>query len=638
VQDGDLLIAITARTAAGTADSPPAGWTAAGNALGSAINWMSFYRIASSEPASYTFNANVTSNMAGVMLAYSGGGGAYVTSSTGVFTATANAVAPTVTTSTASDFVIAVTASKSVSATGWTPPSGYTDRANSANGTIVSVDASEKFYSTPGATGAQTTVMDRACSGLAALIVFTGGGVDVPVTGLAATGTLGGFSIVNGTNNSVNVTGLAGSGTLGAPKFEADYGATLDGTVQNAVRVGTTGLAGTGYPAGTIDRSTYISAGVCEVVPYGMPAFQGDAFQNDAFQTEVMAFPTTLTATGAVGSVIYQASYGFLAWGTSYGSGAGMRGDLGTLAQYHVDYLLTGVSGIGTLGTIVAGSGAGPTNVTVSGLTATGAVGSLAFHFDMNFTWPTVPRYGIIYPHGRVGVVALHYDMNFGVLGLTGTTRLGAIDPRVLYAVTGVQGAGHVGAVGTANSYRVTGQAAQGRLGVPVAGWVQSFTVTGVSGSTALNPPIVKNHQTFNGLSVAGAGGVGQVGFQISSTAALSGVQGLAALGVVGIVVDGVAHPTGLAAALALGHVTPMNMPRLDTHGTAAVGLVGIRVDCNVVLVGVHAAGAVGVPGETRSANTHVTGVEAVGILGVVAPAHRSAYDKRSDIFVRTQQ
>jgi hypothetical protein len=452
-------------------------------------------------------------------------------------------------------------------------------------------------------------------------------------TGLSGTGTLGSFSVVNGSNNSVNLSGLFATGTLGSIGKEVDYGNTFVGGAPpfNTVYV----KAPQPYPLQGLVHPD-VSAGVIDTGLLGLPAFANDAFQINAFQCAINAtVPLTgLYATGALGSVFYQASYAPVipAFGDP-GFPFFAIGTVGALREYHVDYAITGVYGTGQVGVI-----AFPTLVPVTGLSATGVLGTVSFIFDCIFTLPK----GIYYLQpmvGHIGAPNVTYDCAITMTGLHGTGVLGSVTPTNFYSVSGLAGTTHLGVVVPTSNYLVTGLSATLQLGNFVAGWVQTAPVSGVSGTASVNPPVVLVPGTYAppGMSVQGAGGVGQVGFQISSTAAISGVVGTGTLGTPSIRVDGSTAPVGLVGATALGHVTALGMPRLDTYGNGQVGSISFVIDCNVHITGLAAAGAVGLAGETRSTNAHVTGVQAVGSLGVIAPAPQSAYDKRNDIYVRLQ-
>jgi hypothetical protein len=655
---GDMLFFVIAGDGANAfPQTAPTGWVAADNSsLGDHSDVYVYHRVATgTEAASYTFTANGPSQkLCAQMLAYIGPT-AFQRASVKVNPTSTLSAPPTAHVSTATtanaagNMLLAVLVTSSTAtgstpassniATSWTPDTGFIDQGTVANGTSLSLNVSDGS-ATSTTVSAATFTANNATDGQFIMLVYTDTSQTVRPTGFAATAQLGSFSVINGSNNSVSVVGLRGTTGLGAPKFEADYGVALDGTVQNLVLVACPAVpqaigwplaypgVSTPYYGQLSPYQTYVSAGEIDPIAEGSPAYQPDAFQANtgtglAFQLVKYTHVSGVQGSGAVGSVIYTAAYA--------ASGVLGIGQVGTLAQYHVDYPITGVYGTGQVGAVDV-----PLLVYVSGIYGTGQLGTVALHFDCIFTLPK----GIYYLRpmvGRVGAPNVTYDKIFAITGLAGTSALGSVDPQVLYAVTGVHGTSALGSVDPQVLYRVLGLAGSAQLGTFVAGWVQAPTVTGVQAAGQLNPPVVKNHQTFNGLSVAGTGGVGQVGFQISSTAAIEGVVGLGHLGTVAINTSGSAAPAGLQAAGGLGHVTALGMPRLDTHGDGRVGVVSFIIDCEVHPIGIHAVGELGLPGERRDTEAHVTGVQATGSIGSAATALSSARDHRNDIYVRLQ-
>lgn len=167
VSNGQALVANVGFTGgSGVTVTPPAGWTLIrrddnGTTLGNALYW----RIANSEPASYTWTLSSSQNNSGSMIAYStvdqanpiGAHGGQANSSS------TNVTAPSITTLYESSVVLFFGGILAV--TTLTPPSGFTERLD-----VNSATFADQVFSTPGATGTVTAVAASAGVSLAALV------------------------------------------------------------------------------------------------------------------------------------------------------------------------------------------------------------------------------------------------------------------------------------------------------------------------------------------------------------------------------------------------------------------------------------------------------------------------------------
>lgn len=172
--DGDLLVAIVtscATTPVGT--TPPAGWTQFATFTHSANNIMvtGYRRIASSEPASYSWTATGGGNTC-VAISMTRIVGTDPTTPINVSaTGSGNAVspiAPSVTTTVANCLVLIATAQRNTLDSAYTPPSGWTETYDFQFGTVAlnfqDIAGDYKVFAATGATAAQT----MTCTTLAA--------------------------------------------------------------------------------------------------------------------------------------------------------------------------------------------------------------------------------------------------------------------------------------------------------------------------------------------------------------------------------------------------------------------------------------------------------------------------------------
>jgi len=147
--NGDLLIAVNTSDSSTLAASPiPTGFTALSTASydggANSIHVAIGYRIASSEPASYTFTVGTGSDNAGCLLRVTG----HDTTPTiaqvapSAFAAAGAVVAPSIVPNTATDLLICFACSDGANGTGtvtWTPPSGMTEQVDTQSATFTSL-------------------------------------------------------------------------------------------------------------------------------------------------------------------------------------------------------------------------------------------------------------------------------------------------------------------------------------------------------------------------------------------------------------------------------------------------------------------------------------------------------------------
>ena len=154
----DVLVATVSGAGTNTITAP-SGWTllASTASPGNTMRTLTYYKVAtSSEGTSYAFTSSAARNMTGGIIALRGANPAHPIDAVGTATgASGSAVAPSVTTTSANDWVI--TSASAARNTTFTPASGTTERYDRA-GTSTSNNAATAAQSTAGATPARTVV------------------------------------------------------------------------------------------------------------------------------------------------------------------------------------------------------------------------------------------------------------------------------------------------------------------------------------------------------------------------------------------------------------------------------------------------------------------------------------------------
>ena len=194
------------------------------------------------------------------------------------------------------------------------------------------------------------------------------------------------------------------------------------------------------------------------------------------------------------------------------------------------------------------------TNVSLSGVTGTGAIGSLSQQISPNIT--------------------LASALATGAIGSFSFTSVPVI------SLTGTQATGAVGSLSTTASADVT------LTGTQATGAIGSLTVN-TSGSTSVNL-----------TGVQAASNVGTFTFNVSPNVSLTGVQALGQVGTASVITGMVITPTGVSATGAVGTITTRADVTLTLSSVSASGQVGSvtvgGVGVSVALSGVAASSAVG--------------------------------------------
>lgn len=190
--NGDLLVVQVAWNENATLNNP-AGWTQiredqTGIGGVAALNSRLMYRIAASEPASYTWTfASGTRRIAGCMVNLTGADtSAPIDSSSGQASdgpSTTDVVAPTVDPVVSDGFLLYFGSCRQ--STTFTPPAGMTERYDGANGSGVTVEMASEQLASGAATGTRTGVMAGATTngqaGQLVVIKAAGGAGPTPV-------------------------------------------------------------------------------------------------------------------------------------------------------------------------------------------------------------------------------------------------------------------------------------------------------------------------------------------------------------------------------------------------------------------------------------------------------------------------
>ena len=244
---------------------------------------------------------------------------------------------------------------------------------------------------------------------------------------------------------------------------------------------------------------------------------------------------------------------------------------------------VTGVSGTGATGTVVAED---QTDVNPTGSSGTGAVGDIALGVNTTSTSAT----------GAIGTSTLNYDYVFDQTGVSATGATGdeSFDTQT-DALTGVAGTGAIGTVDNNANIDVTGVAATGAIGTfgEEGDGTLNLTVQGVgvlgdigTGTEEAESQVVEANNTGFGEQywgygqyggdpeIVGTGAVGTVTTDIfNGPNPQTGVSATGALG--SIIAQGNLNVTGVAGTEGIGTSTYFIETALDVTGVAGASAVG---------------------------------------------------------------
>ena len=252
-------------------------------------------------------------------------------------------------------------------------------------------------------------------------------------------------------------------------------------------------------------------------------------------------------------------------------TGVAATGAVGTVAvNYDFSQSVTGETATGAVGTVAVNYDA---NVSVTGVAATGAVGTVAVVVDVNVsvTGETAT--------GAVGTVAVNYDANVSVTGETATGAVGTVTPFIgtIAIVTGVEATGAVGIASVAidATATVTGETATGAAGTVTVNYDFSQSVVGETATGAVGTVVVSTIQPVPVTGVEATGAIGTVDTNYSANVSLTGKVATGAVGTATVETFQIVFPTGVFATGAVGDVTEAYGANVYIIGFEAIGYVG---------------------------------------------------------------
>jgi hypothetical protein len=427
---GDFALVEISGFPNGTTVSGPVGFTAVtpfifdGSGLSQSTNYLFWRQIDGTETVPYACTFTGGSNPFGTAVLTTLRGDSaltFVSATNGTpSSGSTSAIAPSVS-GTAGQGLIAAMATGDP--TTMTTPSGMA--AGTAG--LQNTNTCRTFFETlsaTGATGTRTSTLGTSRSN---------GSISILLNGATA----------GGTDDTANPTGVAGTGAAG----------TL--SASGAANTSLTGVAGTGA-VGTLTASIAVTAAVTGVSATGAAGTVTEAHGSSVTLSGV-------AGTGATSALAPPVHFTIEIIGVS------ATGSAGTVSQTHTGTVaLTGVSGSGLVGSLSV-SASGSVNVSLSGVEATGGIGSLtaAGAATANLTG--------VEGTGAIGTLLALGSAVASATGVSATGAVGTIttetDGSVNVPLTGVQAVGAAGdlTLTLSASLELLGVGATGTAGVVVA-------------------------------------------------------------------------------------------------------------------------------------------------------------------------
>lgn len=404
-----------------------------------------------------------------------------------------------------------------------TAGTGFTSRANNANGTIGAWRLETKAVSA-NASGTFTAITGTDSYVTAAIAILNGGGgapliTSQPQNQTTNSGSTATFTVVaqalggglsyqwqdNRTGVFTNVSGGSGATTTSYTTPNADQ--SFQGRTYVCVVTGSNG-ATTSNPVtlGVIGFPVYLWS---TALPTGDDVWLRDPTQAGA-GTGTAAL-TAVTGTGSAGTLAPSLTLAL--------TGVSGTGSVGTVAPA-LSLALIGNTGTGSAGTVtpnnsvpltaVAGTGSVGTAVpTLSlGLTAVTGTGSVGTVLPAT----VVPLTGVT-GAGSVGTVSASGAVTAALTGVTGTGSVGALGPATDKALSAVSGTGSVGTVVPALSLTLGALSATGSAGTLTPSTV--IALTGVSATGSVGTVTVQSSDVT--IAMTGVSALGSVGLLIAS-------------------------------------------------------------------------------------------------------------------------
>ena len=222
-------------------------------------------------------------------------------------------------------------------------------------------------------------------------------------------------------------------------------------------------------------------------------------------------------------------------------------------------------------------TGATNTDVPLTGVAGTGAIGTVTIITDMTATLPAVSG------TGEVGDISTQSDTTNTLPGVVSSGLAGDIDVStvdVTYVTpTGVEGTGEVGnlAVITDAAIVINGVSGTGEAGTLTVSTEENQTtiLTGVEGVGGVGTVIAFSDAILTLTGVQAQSATGDVAVVSSSTATLTGVVGTGAVGTLTVDQDALVALIGVEAVGQLGTLLPSEDEEATLLGVAGVGQVG---------------------------------------------------------------
>ena len=259
------------------------------------------------------------------------------------------------------------------------------------------------------------------------------------------------------------------------------------------------------------------------------------------------------------------------------------------------------------------------TSVTVSGVSATGQVGSVTIEADAN-----VPETGLA-GTGQTGSVTITADANVTETGVSGTGQVGSVttiaDADI--SVTGVAGTGQLGSVTITADANVpeTGLFATGGVGSVSITADANVTETGLAATTNVGSVTITATANVSPTGISATTAVGDETVIADANVIVTGVSATTGINSVTVTADANVPETGLAATGQVGTVSITGTAVISPTGESATGQVGTATafaDVDVSVTGESATGQVGDSTIVIDVNVPQTGLSATGQVGTV--------------------
>ena len=373
---------------------------------------------------------------------------------------------------------------------------------------------------------------------------------------------------------------------------------------------------------------------------------RAESITTTGADTSLAIFDAVRTTAGATGNLTVTASIasghvvvaGAFRIATAAGGGisvpvtgvsaTGAVGSVTVATVASVSVPVTGVQATGQIASVTA-IGRTPVSVPVTGVEATGVVDSVSAAGRANVSTTGVAA------AGSVNAVTIAGKANVSTIGVEATGAVGTAS-AVVTATPVVTGVEATGAIGTAT---VAGKANVSTTGVEATGSVGTVTVstttrvdvstpvTGVSATGSVNGVTVVGKASVTAIGVQGAGSVGTVTAigGVSVSTAVTGVFAAGSVGTATVAGKANAAAIGVEATGIVGTViatgrTGITVAATGVQATGSVDQVTITGKASVPLTGVQATSGLGNVSVTAggSISTGVTGVQATGSVGTV--------------------